>query len=98
MLRAIRAVGEAIFGPAVAVRPADYFASSIRPSAPPDAFPEREPEILALLARGLKNPEIAARLYLSPKTVRTNISNILTELQVAVRTQAAIRAREAGLG
>ena len=103
MLRAIGAVGdgEAIFSPAVAVRLADYFANSIRPSAPPDAFPElseREREILGLLARGLKNPEIAARLYLSPKTVRNNVSNILTKLQVADRTQAVIRAREAGLG
>ncbi len=103
MLRAIQAVGdgEAIFSPAVAVRLADYFANSIRPSAPPDVFPElseREREILALLARGLKNPEIAARLYLSPKTVRNNVSNILTKLQVADRTQAVIRAREAGLG
>jgi DNA-binding NarL/FixJ family response regulator len=104
MLRAMRAVGEeeeAIFIPAVAVRLADYFANSIRPSAPPDAFPElseRECEILALLARGLKNPEIAARPYLSPKTVRNNVSNILTKLQVADRAQAVIRAREAGLG
>jgi len=46
----------------------------------------------------LKNPEIAARLYLSPKTVRNNVSNILAKLQVADRTQAVIRAREAGLG
>ena len=103
MLRAIQAVGdgEAIFSPAVAVRLADYFANSIRPSAPPDVYPElseREREILALLARGLKNPEIAARLYLSPKTVRNNVSNILTKLQVADRTQAVIRAREVGLG
>ncbi len=103
MLRAIQAVGdgEAIFSPAVAVRLADYFANSIRPSAPPDVFPElseREREILDLLARGLKNPEIAARLYLSPKTVRNNVSNILHKLQVADRTQAVIRAREAGLG
>jgi len=103
MLRAIRAVGEgeAIFSPTLAVRLADYFANSIRPSAPPDAFPElseREREILGLLARGLKNPEIAARLYLSPKTVRNNVSNILAKLQVADRTQAVIRAREAGLG
>ena len=103
MLRAMRAVGEeeAIFIPAVAVRLADYFANSIRPSAPPDAFPElteRECEILALLARGLKTPEIAARPYLSPKTVRNNVSNILTKPQVADRAQAVIRAREAGLG
>ncbi|HKH77414.1 MAG TPA: LuxR C-terminal-related transcriptional regulator [Rubrobacteraceae bacterium] len=46
----------------------------------------------------MKNPEIAARLYLSPKTVRNNVSNILAKLQVADRTQAVIRAREAGLG
>ena len=103
MLRAMRAVGEeeAIFIPAVAVRLADYFANSIRPSAPPDASPElteRECEVLALLARGLKNPEIAARPYLSPKTVRNNVSNILTRPQVADRAQAVIRAREAGLG
>ena len=103
MLRAIGAVGdgEAIFSPAVAVRLADYFANSIRPGAPPDVFPElseREREILDLLARGLKNPEIAARLYLSPKTVRNNVSNILHKLQVADRTHAVIRAREAGLG
>ena|SRR5215210_3424251 len=69
--------------------------------APPDAFPElseREREILGLLACGLKNPEIAARLYLSPKTVRNSVSNILTKFQVADRTQAVIRAREAGPG
>ena len=45
-----------------------------------------------------KNPEIAQRLYLSPKTVRNHVSNILHKLQVADRTEAIIRAREAGLG
>lgn len=67
----------------------------------PQVFPElsdREREILDLIARGLKNLEIAQRLYLSPKTVRNHVSNILTKLQVADRTQAIIRAREAGLG
>jgi DNA-binding NarL/FixJ family response regulator len=102
MLRAIRAVGngEAIFSPGVAVRLVDYFAD-IRPAASPEVFPElsdREREILDLIARGLKNPEISQMLYLSPKTVRNHVSNILHKLQVADRTQAIIRAREAGLG
>jgi DNA-binding NarL/FixJ family response regulator len=102
MLRAIVAVGggEAIFSPGIAVRLVDYFAS-IRPAEPSQVFPElsdREREILDLIAGGLKNPEIARRLYLSPKTVRNHVSNILTKLQVADRTQAIIRAREAGLG
>lgn len=102
MLRAIKAVGdgEAVFGPQIASRLADYFAS-VRPAEPPQVFPElseREREILDLIAGGLKNPEIARRLYLSPKTVRNHVSNILTKLQVADRTQAIIRAREAGLG
>lgn len=102
MLRAIKAVGEgeAIFSPKVAARLAEYF-ENIRPAVQPQVFPElseREREILDLIAGGLKNPEIARRLYLSPKTVRNHVSNILTKLQVADRTQAIIRAREAGLG
>jgi DNA-binding NarL/FixJ family response regulator len=102
MLRAIRAIGngEAIFSPQVAVRLTDYFAS-IRPAAQPQVFPElsdREREILDLIAQGQKNPEIAKHLYLSPKTVRNHVSNVLSKLQVADRTQAIIRAREAGLG
>jgi DNA-binding NarL/FixJ family response regulator len=102
MLRAIRAVGtgEAIFSPKIAVRLMDFF-SSMRPTTVSQAFPElsdREREILNLIARGHKNTEIAQMLYLSPKTVRNHVSNILHKLQVADRTQAIIRAREAGLG
>ena len=102
MLRAIRAVGggEAIFSPAIAVRLMDYFAN-IRPAALPQVLPElsnREREVLALIAQGQKNDDIAAHLFLSPKTVRNHVSNILSKLQVADRTQAVIRAREAGLG
>ena len=101
VLHAIRAVGagEAIFSPAIAARLIDYFAG-IRPAAPPQVFPElsdREREILALIAQGHKNAEIAERLYLSPKTVRNHVTNILDKLQVADRAQAIIRAREAGL-
>ncbi len=64
-------------------------------------FPEltdREREVLALIAEGRSNTEIAGRLVLSPKTVRNHISNIFDKLQVVDRAQAIIRARDAGLG
>ncbi len=102
ILRSIRAVasGEAIFGPAIARRLMQYFVAPA-PAAPETAFPElteRENEILALIARHETNPEIARLLHLSPKTVRNHVSNIFTKLQVADRSHAIIRAREAGLG
>jgi DNA-binding NarL/FixJ family response regulator len=62
-----------------------------------DAFPEltkTERDILRLLAEGLQNAQIAERLYLAPKTVRNNVSSILTKLNVADRTEAALRARD----
>jgi DNA-binding NarL/FixJ family response regulator len=65
------------------------------------AFPElseREQEILSMIARGMSNAEIATKLVLSLKTVQNHVSNILNKLQLADRVQAAIRAREAGLG
>ena len=106
MLRAIRAAarGEALFGPAIARRLMNFFhdlGAAPRPAQPPPAFPElteREREILDLMAQGRSNPEIAARLALSPKTVSNHISNIFNKLQVADRARAIIRAREAGLG
>jgi DNA-binding NarL/FixJ family response regulator len=102
VLRAIRAVasGDAIFGPAIARRLIGFFAAPASPSPPP-LFPElteREREILDLIARGHSNADIAGRLFLSPKTVRNNVSNILSKLQVASRAEAIVRAREAGLG
>ena len=105
MLLAIRAVGrgEAIFGPGIARRLVQYFASHA--AEPKQAFrvvfPEltdREREILGLIAAGRNNQEIAGQLFLSLKTVRNYVSNILTKLQVSDRAQAIIRAREAGLG
>ncbi len=65
------------------------------------AFPEltaREKEVLELLARGLANDEIAARLGISPKTVRNQVSALFDKLAVSSRAQAIVRAREAGLG
>lgn len=99
VLRAITAVanGEAIFGPGIARRAMGFF-SGRQPAAPP-AFPElSEREVLTLIARGRSNAEIASELYLSLKTVQNHVSNVLRKLQVADRVQAAIRAREAGLG
>src|SRR5215204_5608907 len=102
VLNAIRAVtsGEAVFGPGVAERIIGFF-SAPRAAAPQRAFPElteREEEILSLVAQGKGNQEIARQLFVSLKTVRNHVSNILLKLQVADRAQAVIRARDAGMG
>lgn len=60
-----------------------------RPSEP---LTEREKEVLALVARGMGNREIAGRLYVSEKTVKTHVANILQKLDVKSRTQAALYA------
>jgi DNA-binding NarL/FixJ family response regulator len=100
MVRAIRAVagGEAIFSPAVAEKLMTYFAATRPPSSPFPELTDREVEVLRLLAQGLTNVAIAARLSLSPKTVRNYVSGIFTKLQVADRAEATLRARDAGLG
>jgi DNA-binding NarL/FixJ family response regulator len=102
VVHAIRAVasGEAVFGPGVAERIIGFF-SAPKPSVARRAFPElteREEEILSLVAQGKSNQEIARQLFVSIKTVRNHVSNILLKLQVADRAQAVIRARDAGLG
>jgi DNA-binding NarL/FixJ family response regulator len=104
-LRAIRAAagGEAIFSPTITQRLTEYFATPGQgaKAAPDQAFPdltEREHEVLSLVAEGYTNNAIASRLYLSPKTVRNYVSSIFTKLGVADRSQAIVRAREAGLG
>jgi DNA-binding NarL/FixJ family response regulator len=101
-LRAIQSVikGEAIFSPTVADR-LIHFISTEKERATPEIFPEltdRERDVLNLLARGLTNTAIAEKLYLSPKTVRNHVSNIFSKLQVSDRSQAVIKAREAGMG
>jgi DNA-binding NarL/FixJ family response regulator len=101
-LRAIRAVahGESIFSPSIAHRLMNYF-SSPQAATSASIFPTltgREREILSLIAQGLTNSTIAERLYLSPKTVRNQVSTIFDKLQVAGRAEAIIKARDAGLG
>jgi pimeloyl-ACP methyl ester carboxylesterase/DNA-binding CsgD family transcriptional regulator len=58
----------------------------------------RETQVLELMAQGLDNAQIAARLELAEKTVRNNITQIFDKIQVETRAQAIVRAREAGLG
>ena len=58
---------------------------------------EREVEVLRLIARGLNNPEIVARLHLSEGTVRNHVSAILNKLDASDRTQAAVIAIQPGL-
>lgn len=105
VVRAIVAVerGEAIFSPAIAQRMMQYFSTSSSPAKKnqPDEFAgltERELEILDLIAQGHNNTVIANKLSLSIKTVQNYVSSILTKLQVVDRSQAIVRAREAGLG
>jgi DNA-binding NarL/FixJ family response regulator len=102
ILKVLRAVaaGEANFGPEIARRLVSFF-STPKPASPEKIFPElsaREVEILDLIAQGHSNAKIAARLFVSPKTVGNHISHIFTKLQVADRAHAIIRAREGGLG
>ena len=100
LVRAIRTVGsgEAIFSPEIAAKLVDYF-TALPAGQPSQVFPEltrSEREILTLLKQGYKNAEIAELLSLSQKTVRNYVSNIMSKLQVADRTQAILRARDAG--
>ena len=63
----------------------------------PFALSEREREVLALLAQGASNREIASRLSITEGTVKNHVSNILGKLQAENRTQAADIARRYGL-
>jgi DNA-binding NarL/FixJ family response regulator len=101
VLRAIGTVagGGVVFGAVLAARIADFFAAA--PATAMSPFPQltaREQEILDLVAAGLSNQQIATRLFLSQKTVRNHVSTVLSKLQAQDRSDAIIRAREAGLG
>ncbi|WP_164701346.1 response regulator transcription factor [Modestobacter sp. KNN46-3] len=102
---AVRAVadGTATLSPAVTTTLIDSYVR--RRSAPRRAealrrvetLTDREREVLALLGRGDSNAEVAGRLFVSEATVKTYVSRLLTKLDLANRTQAAILAHEAGL-
>ena len=75
-----------------------YFAGGARSSAAFPELTERELEILELIAEGRSNADIGQRLGIAPKTVRNHVANVLNKLEVADRSQAIVRAREAGFG
>ncbi|PVG84157.1 DNA-binding response regulator [Nocardioides gansuensis] len=102
LLHAIRTVaaGGAVFSPTVADRLGRFF-TGMAVGSSREAFPQltqREREVLDLMARGLENRRIARELYLSDKTVRNHVSNVLTKLGAEDRSEAIARARAAGLG
>jgi len=100
LLAAIRKVhaGESIIQPSVATRLIAEFTRRNAPAAPEyELLSEREIDVLRLLADGLSNREIAARLVLAEGTVKNHVSTILDKLHAANRTQAARVAREQGL-
>jgi DNA-binding NarL/FixJ family response regulator len=104
LVEAIRVIarGEALLAPTVTRRLLDRFAQTL-PAAGAVADPalasltERETEVLALLATGLSNLELAERLFLTEATVKTHVSSILRKLGLRDRVQAVVLAYQAGL-
>jgi DNA-binding NarL/FixJ family response regulator len=97
---AIRQVrdGDVLLAPEITRRLVARYAR--RPGTDPgrlDALTDREREVLALIARGLSNTEIAARLFLGEATVKTHVGRVLAKLEVRDRAQAVIAAYESGL-
>ncbi len=98
----IIAAGQALLAPTVTRRLISEFAL-LRPtpdapsSAALAALTPRETEVLRLVADGLSNPEIAARLVVSEETVKTHVSRMLSKLGLRDRTQAVVTAYESGL-
>ena len=103
LYNAIRAAarGESVLQPAVAAKVVSQFARMAPTPSPEQALveplSEREIEVLALIADGQTNREIAGELYIASGTVKNHVTNILGKLGVRDRTQAALKARELGL-
>jgi DNA-binding NarL/FixJ family response regulator len=101
LVEAIRVVasGEALIAPSVTKRLIAEFARRPEVAAVKglNDLTERELEVLAQVARGLSNTEIAEELYVSEATVKTHVSHILTKLHLRDRVQAVVAAYESGL-
>ena len=99
LAEAVRAVhrGETPLHPEIAKKLMREFADPAVGTLQREDLTDRELEVLALIAQGLSNRDIAAQLVLSPKTVKTHVSNILSKLHLADRTQAAIYALKRGI-
>jgi DNA-binding NarL/FixJ family response regulator len=103
LVDAVRTVasGDALLAPSVTRRLVEDF---VRRPPPGEERPERlaslterEQEVLALIARGLSNAEIAAKLFVSGATVKTHVNRILSKLELRDRVQAVVAAYETGL-
>jgi DNA-binding NarL/FixJ family response regulator len=102
LIHGVRVVarGDALIAPSITRRLISEFTARVaHPDPGPrlSALTEREREVMALVAAGLSNDEIAARLVLSPATVKTHVSRIMTKAQVRDRAQLVILAYESGL-
>ena len=99
---AVRVVaqGDSLISPSMTRRLVAEFANRAKephPAAELDAITHREREVMALVADGLTNDEIAQKLYMSPATVRTHVSRAMTKLGVRDRAQLVVLAYETGL-
>jgi DNA-binding NarL/FixJ family response regulator len=102
LVTAVRVVaaGDALISPGMTRRlVAEFAARAKEPARTADlaVLTDREREVMALVAGGLSNDEIAGRLYLSPATVRTHVSRAMTKLGARDRTQLVVLAYESGL-
>jgi DNA-binding NarL/FixJ family response regulator len=102
LVKAVRLVahGDSLLSPGVTRRLIAEFAARSRqpqPSSQLDVLTEREREVMALVAGGLSNEEIARQLYLSPATARTHVSRAMTKLGARDRAQLVVLAYETGL-
>ena len=99
-MRLVRS-GDALLAPSITRRLVERFAphDSVEPVVHRDlsGLTPRELEVLRLLARGLSNAELAAKLTLSEATIKTHVANILAKLQLRDRVQAVVLAYETGL-
>jgi DNA-binding NarL/FixJ family response regulator len=102
LVTAVRAVaaGDALISPGMTRRlVAEFAARAKEPVGPTDlaVLTDREREVMALVAEGLTNDEIAGRLFLSPATARTHVSRSMIKLGARDRTQLVVLAYESGL-
>jgi DNA-binding NarL/FixJ family response regulator len=102
LVTAVRVVaqGDSLISPGMTRRLVAEFASrskAPRPATELGVLTEREREVMALVAGGLTNEEIAERLYMSPATARTHVSRAMTKLGARDRTQLVVLAYETGL-
>jgi len=102
LIRGVRAVaaGDALLSPSVTRRLIGEFAARAKPTRPAgtlDPLTDREREVMALVATGLSNEEIADRLVVSPATAKTHVSRAMVKLGARDRAQLVVIAYESGL-